>query len=166
MANLYELLVEYGELGRMMDDPELSEEEADQLLLRLAEAKGSLQSKVDNTCRLLANIDKDIEGYRKEEKRLAERRKTAENMQARIREWIRMTMMQMELHTIKTGVFQVSLSRGAPKVVITDANAIPEEFLRIKREVDKKAIMDTFKKNGECVPGTDIAEGEPSLRIR
>lgn len=166
MANLYELLVEYGELGRMMDDPDLSEEEADRLLQQLTDAKGTLQAKVDNTCRLLANIDKDIAGYRKEEERLAERRKTAENTKTRIREWIRTTMTQMDLHTIKTGVFQVSLSRGAPKVVITDANAIPEEFLRVKREVDKKAIMDTFKRNGECVPGTDIAEGEPSLRIR
>lgn len=59
----------------------------------------------------------------------------------------------------------VSLRAGQPGVVIMDETAIPEGFIRVKREPDKEAIR-TALKAGETVDGAVLANGAPSVQIR
>jgi phage host-nuclease inhibitor protein Gam len=59
----------------------------------------------------------------------------------------------------------VSIQDGRAGVVITDPQAVPDQFVRIKREPDKTAIGAALA-SGNAVPGADMRNGAPSLTIR
>lgn len=65
----------------------------------------------------------------------------------------------------KSPEFTVSITPGRPGVVITDPAAIPDDFVRIKREPDKTAIGAALA-SGADIPGADLRNGAPSLVIR
>ena len=50
---------------------------------------------------------------------------------------------------------------------ITDASAIPQEYLREKvtYDPDKKRILAALKETGEIVPGTEVVRGEDEVVI-
>lgn len=64
----------------------------------------------------------------------------------------------------KSPEFTVSITPGRPGVVITDPAAIPDDFVRIKREPDKTAIGAAIA-SGNAVPGAELQNSMPSLRI-
>jgi len=59
----------------------------------------------------------------------------------------------------------VSITDGRPGVVVTDEAALPEAFVRIKREPDKAAIKAALER-GELVNGAGLSNGLASLSIR
>jgi len=65
----------------------------------------------------------------------------------------------------KSPEFTVSITPGRAGVVITDPEAIPDAFVRIKREPDKTAIGAAIASGAE-IPGADLRNGAPSLVIR
>jgi hypothetical protein len=65
----------------------------------------------------------------------------------------------------KSPEFTVSIQDGRAGVVITDPQAVPDQFVRIKREPDKTAIGAALA-SGNAVPGADMRNGAPSLTIR
>jgi phage host-nuclease inhibitor protein Gam len=166
MPNLYELGGDYKALQEAMDRPDVTQDEIAVLITQLDETRGELRDKVDALCRVLANVKGNAEKFAAEEARLAKRRKSLENSQERIRNWIRASMDMLDVKKISTNVHTVSISPGQPKVVVVDESVIPEEYVRVKREIDKKAVMDTYNNDGEIVPGCDIINGEPRLLIR
>lgn len=166
VSNLYELMGDYTALQAAMEDQELTDAQLQELLDAVDEAKGPLREKLDNICRLLANIGGDVEKYKAEEHRLERRRKTLENKHNRLREWVRSSMDVLEVDSMKTSVHSVSLGKASKKVVITDEKLVPEAYTKTERKVLKSEIMKAFKNDGEIVPGCDIVDGERSLTIR
>lgn len=65
----------------------------------------------------------------------------------------------------KSPEFTVSVTPGRAGVVITDPAAIPDDFVRIKREPDKTAIGAALA-SGATVPGAEQRNGFPTLIIR
>lgn len=61
--------------------------------------------------------------------------------------------------------FTVSLSAGKPGVVVTDAAALPDAFVRVRREPDKVAIGCALAE-GHDVPGAMLQNGMPKLTVR
>lgn len=61
----------------------------------------------------------------------------------------------------------VTATIAAPKaaVVVTDETALPEQFIRTRREPDKAALMVALKGGAE-VPGAVLNNGLPSLQLR
>ena len=59
----------------------------------------------------------------------------------------------------------LSVTRGRLTPHVADADALPDEFVRVKREPDKRAIAEAVKA-GTTPPGVVIANGSPSLTIR
>lgn len=57
----------------------------------------------------------------------------------------------------------VSIGRGKPRVVITDADKLPDAFCKIVREPDKKAIAEALK--GGDVDGAMLDNAVPFLVI-
>lgn len=165
MANLYELMGEYEVLQKMVDDEGVAADAVAAYLDRLDESKGSLRDKVDNICRVLKNLDGDIDAIKKEEKRLKARRQARENNVEKLREWVFSSMSILEVQEIKTDVFTVSVVNGREKVVIVDESKIPEDFWKVKRDPDTKKLMDAYKEDGEIVAGVDIIRPK-QLRIR
>lgn len=166
MPNLYELASEFAALQAAADNHELSDEELTQLLDAIDESRLSLRDKVDNIAKLLASMDGDVEAFKREEHRINRRRKAMENKIERLRDWVRTTMDVLDVSDIKTDVHQVQIQPGNHKVIITDANKVPDEYIKTTRTPMKKAILAAYKDDGEFVPGTDIVRGDPKLVIR
>ena len=58
-----------------------------------------------------------------------------------------------------------SIARGKPAAIITDEAALPDEYWRTTRAVNKAAINDAIK-NGVVVPGVEMTNAIPSLQVR
>ena len=59
----------------------------------------------------------------------------------------------------------LSIRNGVPKVIVTDEAAVPETFVRIKRELDISAIKVALK-DGIPVPGATLSNADEILAIR
>lgn len=65
----------------------------------------------------------------------------------------------------KSPEYTVSITPGRAGVVITDPAAIPDDFVRVRREPDKAAIGSAIT-SGATVPGAEQRNGLPTLTIR
>ncbi len=59
----------------------------------------------------------------------------------------------------------LSITSAAPSVIVSDESALPERFIRTKREVDKTAINAAVKA-GEKIPGVVVSNGAARLTVR
>jgi Siphovirus Gp157 len=58
----------------------------------------------------------------------------------------------------------VSVARGVPSGVITDEEKIPMKYVKMIREINKRALNEDLKQ-GVVVEGAYLSNGAPSLRI-
>jgi DNA repair ATPase RecN len=164
MPNLYQLMDQYEALQGLLEEEGSSPEQVSALLDQIDEAQGALSGKVDAICRVLKNLEAQAGALESEEKRLAARRKARESSIKDLRQWVKVSMTVLDVKQIKTDLFTVQLTEGKPSVLITDEKAVPDEYVKVKREPDKTAIMKAFKSDGLVVPGTDILRST-TLRI-
>lgn len=59
----------------------------------------------------------------------------------------------------------VSLRRVPPKPFVIEETLVPEEFWRVKREINKTAINEAVKA-GQTVPGVGMDNGGTSITVR
>ena len=78
-------------------------------------------------------------------------------------------MIDEELTDARVFAAEAMLECMPPRisVEVLDVDKVPEEYVRIKKEVDKVAVKAYFEKTKgkKNVPGTQVVEGEPSIRI-
>ena len=158
MTRLYTLAPEYARLAEALDDGE-------DVATDLALITDALEAKVANLCHVIADLDDDATAIRTEEKRLAARRQARENRAESLREYLREGMTAAGIAKIKTPTHTITLGEGPPRCVVDDEAQVPAEYHRIKVEIDKRAILDAFTKQGECVAGTHVERGS-ALRIK
>lgn len=60
--------------------------------------------------------------------------------------------------------FSCSVVPASPAVMITDEALLPEEMIRVRREPNRAAIRDALR-SGSVVPGAELSNGPPMLRI-
>lgn len=161
MFKLYELAEMYRNIQELISDDETDTETLENAL---SQVEGDINSKAENMAKLIRSIDGDIETLKAEEKRLANRRKTLENKQKNIKNYLEMQLKTMKIDKVKTPLFTVAIQNNAPSVKIIDENAIPEDFFKYTKSIVKKDILEALK-NGEEVPGAELKQTK-SLRIR
>ncbi|MCF6464174.1 siphovirus Gp157 family protein [Clostridium sp. Cult1] len=161
MFKLYELAEMYRNIQDLINDDETGTETLENALNQI---EGDINSKAENMAKLIRSIDGDIETLKAEEKRLANRRKTLENKQKNIKNYLEMQLKTMKIDKVKTPLFTVAIQNNAPSVKIIDENAIPEDFFKYTKSIVKKDILEALK-NGEEVPGAELKQTK-SLRIR
>lgn len=66
--------------------------------------------------------------------------------------------------TLRDAEFTVTLRPGTAGVVITDETALPDEYVKISRSVNKAAVKDALKVGP--VPGAEMQNGMPQITIR
>ena len=59
----------------------------------------------------------------------------------------------------------LSISNAPPSIVVSDEGQVPEQFWRVKREIDKPAI-NAAAKAGEEIPGVTVSNGGTRLTVR
>lgn len=160
MATLYELQENYTNIQMLIESGEYTAEE---LQFAIDAVKDEIEKKLEGYAMIVKNLESDIEGLKAEEKRLAERRKSLENGVRRMKEAMQGVLIQTGSNSVKTSKFTVSL-RKSTAVMIENEELIPEQFFRVKKEVNKSEISNWLKENKE-IPGAKLVENQ-SLQIR
>ena len=60
----------------------------------------------------------------------------------------------------------VSLAKAPPSCEVASLDDVPDEFRRIRVEVDRAGILEHFRNTGEIVPGVAIVTERCYLSIR
>jgi hypothetical protein len=142
--------------------PEL--EQDDVLRADMLEGETSLNDVIDLLLRKIKEAQTLSNAVTDEMGMLQERQTRFEMRAVNLRKAIFHILEDAGLKKLERPRGTVSIVPGRPKVVVTDEDALPETFVRVKREPDKRRI-ETYLKAGENVPGATLSNAEPYLRI-
>lgn len=158
--NLYQITGQYAQLADM--DME-TDADVSAFLELLGEINDAFEVKVENYCKLLANLEADEAGYENEIARLEKALKSCRNKRARIRERLEAACKEVleEGKARVCGTFRVLVKRNPPRVNIFNPAVIGSGYLKSEPDVAKikKALQD-----GKIVSGAELVQGT-SLQI-
>lgn len=162
MSSLYDIKNKFVELATRDD---LTEEEGKELCTILAQ---ELTDKSTNIIGFIRNSELNIEAVDKEIARLQELKKSATNKLDKFKSYVELNMSQLGITEVNTPIGKMSFRKLPASVEIVNEDLIPKEYIRTKVEtsVDKKAILETYKENGEIVFGTRIVTDKVKLNIK
>ena len=160
MAKLYELSTGYKNIEYLLENGEDNEE----LAAVLNSLDAEIEDKAENIAKLIKNYEADIEAFKTEEKRIAERRRTLENIVKRLKEYLFNNMKLTGKTKFKRGTFSFNIAKNPPSLEITNVDIISSDYKVLTETLDKKAILQDLK-DGKDVQGAILKQGE-SLRIR
>lgn len=126
--------------------------------------EGAFEDKCDGWAKWIKGMDYDIEAIKKEEARLALRRKRLEQTQAKAKDTMMQYMRAVGKTKFKTATFSYNFGHSASVEIINEED-LPEWALKPQpAKIDKMSIRERLK-NGETVPGAKLVENE-SLQIK
>lgn len=110
--------------------------------------------KIENVALYYKNIKSDVEQFKAEENKLAERREREEKKAEALKNFL-----ACELNGEKFRTIRVEISfRKSESVEITDAGAIPKEYMVIQEPKPDKVGIKKAIKAGEDISGAEISE--------
>ncbi len=106
----------------------------------------TLKEKIDNILRFRKTTELTVEAIKSEEKRLSSLRKSYENRNKRLKEYLSYSFNKLEMDKYESSVGRI-LFRQSEVVNIIDISKIPKKFLleKISISADKKAIKKALK---------------------
>ena len=146
----------------LANNPELDHDEV--LRIDMLDGETSLNDVIDILLRKIKEAQSLSNAIADEMGLLHDRQTRFEMRALKLRQSIFNLMTDAGLTKIERPRGTVSIAQGRPKVIITDENALPDDFVRIKKEPDKKRI-ETYLKTGQNVPVAMFSNSEPYLRI-
>ena len=160
MAKLYELATGYKNIEYLIELGEDKEE----LEAVLNSLDAEIEDKAENIAKIIKNYEGDIAAFKEEEKRIAERRRTLEDIVKRLKEYLFNNMKLTGKTKFKKGTFSFNIAKNPASVEITNADIISSDYKVLTELIDKKAIL-TDLKEGKDIQGAILKQNE-SLRIR
>jgi Siphovirus Gp157 len=157
---LYELTQDFRD---WMDIEDPTEEDS----ALLAIVAGQIEKKAENICKLVKWLESTAEVFKGEEKRIADRRKSMENKAARVREFLKASLLNADITKVSAGTFKISVSLSPGTVVIDDIDAIPGQYITIipaQKKADLNAIKAAIKADPRSMTGAHVEAGF-TLRI-
>lgn len=110
-----------------------------------------------------ADIKKELENshlykkYKELEKQLQE----MENKEEQEKQYIIDYMLANNILSMKIDNFNLKIkNNGRDSVVIENEEIIPQEFFRVKKEIDKLGILKEYRETGVLIPGINILKSE------
>lgn len=171
--NIYELNRAYRDLNDLADRLDLAEQEGedvteikDQLVKEFDFAEGLIESKLENMCKLVKNLDIESKQLEAESKRLTKRKKARDNQILFIKEkLIRPALENMNKEKLDLGIFKLGF-RKSKSLQIMFEDKIPELFKEVRETlyIDKLAIKKAINE-GEEIEGVEMIENK-SLQIK
>lgn len=157
---LYELTAEYAAIMAALE-AETEEEYQEELLNDLAALNEDIAEKGEGYARVIRNMEAEADGLAAEIKRLQGMKKRREDAIERMKAGLLEAMKTAGADKLQTTIGKWSRKLNPPSVVILDPKLVPSEYL-IHREpdVDKRAVLNAFKADGEIVNGCDIVRKE------
>ena len=163
---LYELVQNYRNLTSVLDNLGAGEELTIELIKNsLSEVKEDINTKIENTCKVIKEIELDTVGIEEEVKRLTALKKQKENAVKNLRKYVELEMEGIGLNKIEGKLFKVAF-RKSKAVKITDETKIPKQFIKVKTtESISKTDLGKALKNGEIIEGAELVENK-TLQIK
>ena len=161
---LYELTSKRQELLDLIaamdhEDLELSDAVGD-TLEALDEA---IQDKAEAVASFIFSLQADSAALKQEEQRLAERRRLNDAKVERMKTYLADMLEDADIDRIKGLKYTIGF-RKSEKVQVSDVDALPERFLRVKREPNLTALKEALKA-GQAFDGVSLTTNK-NLSIR
>jgi len=161
MATLYELTGQYRELLELAESEELDK----QLIADTLEGlDGEFEIKADGYAKVIRELEGKADLLKNEIERLSKRKTAIENNIKAMKEALQNAMYITGKVKFKTNLFNFSIQKNPPKLVIDKPEEIPEEFLIPQPpKVDNAKLKEILKEKE--LPFAHLEQSE-SLRIR
>lgn len=165
MASLYEVTEQYQELFSALQMAE-TEEEADAIMEQIDSVSAGIAEKADAYARVMLNLEADAKAYKTEKLRLADKQKAAESAIERMKRRMLDTLNVLDVKDIKTTVGKWAVQKNPPKVIVTDVDAVPEQWMIPQpAKLDLIGMLNYIKQTGEVIPGAEVVQ-ETGIRFR
>ncbi|MGK4414840.1 siphovirus Gp157 family protein [Raoultella ornithinolytica] len=160
MTALYQIANDFAKLADSGMEPEMIADTLDGI-------EWELEAKVEQILAVCKNETAYAEALKEESKRLAERATAAINRVASMKDYVAQSLQTAGMKSLKAGFHQVTVRAPSKSVDITDASALPSEFVEYETTIkpDKLAIKHQLE-SGIVIPGAQIKLGKPSLIIK
>lgn len=126
--------------------------------------KSSIEKR-DNMGSFLARLDAEAEILKKEETRLAARRRSFERISEIIQDSLHWQMEQWGVRKVEGQRFTFAVKKNPPSVEIEDEKLIPAEYLEYVPRVKKAEIKEALTE-GKEVAGAKLITNKTRLEIR
>lgn len=168
MSRLYELTSDLLALQEMLE-----ENVDEQVLIDTLEAvQGEYETKLEAYCKVIKNLEADMEALKAEAKRLTDKRKVLENNVDRLKKAMFDSMKATGTDKVKGQLFSVSIQRngGVVPIIYDKDNKkitanLPDELVEVV-ETPKLDVIREWLESGNAVEGFTLGERGESLRIR
>ncbi len=145
--NLYDLNESINELNEMLENGEISEQCLNDTIESMG---GTVEQKVENIVKYIRNLEKEETALKEESKHFANRANVIANKISRLKEYIKVFMQTNEISKISAGLFNVSIKKNPPALIIPDVTKVPNVFfVEQEPKLDKSALKSYIKDNGE-----------------
>lgn len=159
---LYEITQEMREIFQMIEDGEITQEEAADTL----EASGmSFDEKVQNCLLYRAEQIAESEALAVEIKRLTDRKKACDNRAEQMKDYVRQSMQAVG--KTESGGTLVSAKLGKPSVSAHVANddLLSDQWKKVIKKPDLALIKKELQA-GNHIEGAELVEGQPRITIK
>lgn len=144
--------------------------DADVLADTLEAVEGEYDYKLESYCKIIKNIESDVEALKAEAKRLTDKRKILENNIDRLKKSMFDSMKATGKDKVKGTLFTVAIQKNGgkiPVIVAEDMNTadLPDELVHIVESPDLDAIRERLEA-GVVIKGFTLGQRGESLRIK
>ena len=123
----------------------------------------AIEAKAEDVASFIFSLQADSAALKQEEQRLAERRRLNDAKIERMKTYLHDMLTDAQIDRVKGLKYTIGF-RKSEKVAVTDVDALPERFLRIKREPNLTALKEALKA-GQAFEGVSITTNR-NLSIR
>lgn len=161
MATLYDITADQQTIVALLEEtggeltPEIEE--------AMAITREELETKAENYGKVIFEYKAKEEALANEIARLTAKKKTAQNIQQRMKERIAEALRVFDVDKLEAGAFRYGF-RNSERVEISDLNHLPDKFIIVEKKADKKALFAAIKA-GEQIIGATIEKNQ-TLQIR
>lgn len=162
MPKLYEISSAWDKLMSM--DMETDEDQRAFIEL-LNELQGTFDEKAEAYCKVLRNIESEVDGFDTEIDRLKKRKDALVNKHKRIKSYFDIACRQIMNYGDEriVGIFRIWYKKNPPKCIVCDESLVPNEYKKTTVDYELAKIKDAIK-SGIDVPGAYLVQ-DTSLQI-
>ena len=162
---LYELTEAYCSVLDELSEPSGDGQDEARFQALLGGLGEAFDEKVLSIAKIIRSLEADIGSIATEVDRLQGRRR---HLAGRV-DWLKRYLVgEMEAvgrEKVGGATMTISLAKAPPSCEVVRVEEVPEEFRRIRVEVDRAGILEHFRSTGEVVPGTTVMADRRYLRI-
>lgn len=162
MSTLYEITGQIKELLLIAELEELDEQTLNDTMESL---EYELEDKADGYAKVIRELEGQAEIIKSEIDRLNNRKRGLENNVSLMKETLKNAMKETGKNKFKTDLFSFTVAKNGGKQPLDIHGEVPEDYKKIKYEVDNDKIREELK-DGKELPFAKLKECGDHLRMR